>query len=422
MIKNLQNKHFLSGQRAKKMQWLLIFFLLTAPIFLQAQDLGILTDQSVAFNNLGADYDDSRLSYSGSIIPYFSTLIGSNSELNIAASLTYRIEPWFYVPELLMMELNIRFGKGELKAGRMKYSDPMEFIANGYFDGALFAFDTKAGTFSVGGWYTGYLYKTRAAITMTKDEERYSYESYFFDDFVNTYFAPARLLSSISWGHTSIGGLLDLKLSLLGQFDFSGANLDSQYVTLNLSIPAKRIIFNLGGCFELIQYDGLYEGFLNSTMAVAAKAGLTWTSTKPIEPKISLQGIYASAGFKDTPYGSFLPVTTIPQGNLLNAKLTGISIISINFLTSFSDTVSIELDVSYFIRNDLETYNYYPVIGTSSEGHFLGPEMFTRFLWKSASGFHLNIGAGVFMPSLGDAAPEGNMLWRVEASILLSLF
>ena len=405
-----------------KLRLLIVFFLLTTSFIMHAQDFGVLVDQSVDFNMNGLNVDNWQFNYSGSIIPYFSSLIGGNSELIIAAAFSYCVEPWFYIPELLLTELTMRLNRSEIKLGRMEYEDPLGMIASGYFDGALFSFDTNGGTFSIGGLYTGYLFKTRAAITMTKDEEKYSHEMYSFDDFQNTYFAPARLLSSLNWKHPSIGGFLDVKFSLLGQFDFTGANLDSQYAVLNLSIPSTYFILDFGGCFELIQYNGIQNGMDDITMAVAAKAGLTLIIPDRHQKRISLQGIYASGVFEDVPIGAFLPVTTIPHGNLLNAKLAGLSIVSFNFITNYSDTVLSDLSVSFFMRNDLGTYNNYPVMGTDSKGFYLGPEFYYRFSLNSASGFHMNLGGGVFIPFLGDAMPDADILWRAEASILFSLF
>ena len=403
---------------------LLIIFLLSASFVLHAQDFGILVDQTADFSAHGFEFEDRMFNYSGSFIPYFSSLIGDNGELTVAAAFTYRIEPWFYVPELLLTELTIRFDKNEIKLGRMEYCDPLEIIASGFFDGALFSFDTKIGTFSAGGWYTGYIFKTRAAITMTEAEEIYCYEPYYFDDFVNTYFAPARVLSSLSWEHPSFGGFMNVKFSLLGQFDFTDAGLDSQYLTLNLSFPSKYLVLNLGGCFELIQYNGVgFSGDMqNMTMALAAKAGLTIIIPDRNQKIISLQGIYTSGVHEDISIGAFLPLTTMPQGNLLNAKLAGLSIITLNFITNHTETASSDFSISYFIRNDLGTYNYYPVIGANSEGFFLGPEINYKFTWNSTSGFEMKLGAGLFAPSFGNAVPDANILWKAEASILFLLF
>jgi len=410
----------------KKQRWLIIFFMIMTPFILHAQDIGILVDQSAVFNAHGMEFEDRRYDYSGSIIPYFSTLLGDNGEFVFAAAFTYRIDPWFYVPELLLTELTMRFKRSEFKIGRMEYKDPLEIIAGGFFDGALLTFDTRLGTFSAGSWYTGYIFKTRAAITMTEEEEKYSYEEYYFDDFMNTYFAPARLLSILSWEHPSINGFMDVKLSLLGQFDFSGGSLDSQYLTLNVSIPSEYLILDLGGCFELIQYNGIKEGINEGigsmTMAIAAKAGLTLIIPARVEQRISLKGVYTSGVFEKFPISAFLPLTTLPQGNLLNAKLTGLSILSFNILSKYSDTVSSDLSASYFVRTDLGTYKGYPLIGVNSDGYYLGPEFNWRLMWNSTSGFQMNLGAGVFMPSLGNAVPDANILWRAEASILFSLF
>ncbi|MCL2243508.1 MAG: hypothetical protein FWC03_03455 [Treponema sp.] len=409
-----------------KLRWFIIFIMAATPIVLHAQDIGILIDQSAVFNAHGMEFEDRKYDYSGSVIPYFSTLLGNNGEFVIAASFTYRVDPWFYVPELLLAEMAFRSSKSEFKLGRMEYNDPMGgIIASGYFDGGLLSFETGIGTFSMGGWYTGYLYKTRAAIAMTEDEEKYCSEGYSFDDFMNTYFAPARVLAALSWDHPSVGGYMNVKFSLLGQFDFSGGSLDSQYLIMNVSIPSEYLVLDLGGCFELIQYNGIYEGinegFESMSMAVAAKAGLTLVMPTRRENKITLQGIYTSGVFENIPVGAFLPLTTVPQGNLLNAKFTGLTIVSFNIISGLSDYISSELSATYFIRSDLGTYKNYPLTSVDSDGFFLGPEFNWQLMWNSSSGFQMKLGAGVFMPSLGNAVPDANILWRAQASILFSL-
>jgi len=393
---------------------LIILFSVSA-FTLQAQDFGILVDQSGDFNAHGADFEDKRLDYSGTVIPYLSLLIGDNSEFIFSAGFTYCIDPWFYIPELLQTELALRFEKSEFRIGRMFYTDPLGIIAGGLFDGALFSLDTKLGTLSAGGWYTGFLFKSRAAITMTDNEEVDLYKMPDLNDFINTYFAPRRVLAALSWEHPSIGGFLNMQLAALGQFDFSGAGLDSHYFIARLAIPSRRFRFDIGGCFELIQYAGQQE----MGMAVAGQIGISLISRK--ENQFSLRGVFSSGVFEDTPIGAFMPLTTLPQGNLLKTKLSGLSVITMSHLTRFSETFSTELSAAYFVRSDLGTYDNYPVIGINSDGFFLGPEFYIRFFWHSPTGMQMNVGGGVFMPFLGDAVRDANILWRVEISILFSL-
>ena len=408
MIKNI-NK-----MRSLKLFILIIF--LFCGLTLWAQDFGIVIDQSVDFNAHGLEWDDIRIDYSGAIIPYASFFLGDFGEINLIAGFTYRIDPWFYVPELLVAELVLYLGRSEFRVGRMTYSDPLGIIANGFLDGALFSLDTKAGIFSLGGWYTGYLYKNRAAITMTEDEENHFYSKFDIFNFMDTYFAPKRVLASLAWESPSIGGVVDLQLAVHGQYDLTEAGLNTYYASAKITTSVKNMVFDIGGCYQVIDYMDEF------TMAAAASMGFNWRLISGKDQFFSLRGIYSTGVFENYPVTAFLPVTTVSQGNLLKAKLSGISIVSMNFLSYLNRYLAAEFDFSYFVRSDLGTYKHYPVIGVDSEGFLLGPEVFCRFLLNNFSGFQMNIGGGAFLPFMGNAASDANILWRAELNVLFSLF
>ena len=391
---------------------ILIFFSVSS---VRAADVGLFIDQTVDYNAHGTEFLNGVLDYPGIIIPHISALLGDNGEIIISAGLNYRFEPLIFVPELLLTELTMRFGMCEIKIGRMPYTDPMGIIAEGFFDGASLSYDTKAGTFSAGGWYTGFLYKSRAAIAMTEDERQSFYKELDYSDFMNTYFAPSRVLSALSWEHPSVGGL-NVKIAALGQFDFTEADLNSQYFTVKIAIPSKQFLFDIGGCFELIEEAEEFR------TAMAAGIGLTWMLPSRFEQHFSLRGLFSSGVFEDISISAFLPLTDIPQGNLLKTKLSGLSIISLSYMGRLHHTLSMDMNVSFFVRSDLGTYTSYPVIGVNSDGFLLGTELFWRFLWGMSSNIQMDMGAGVFMPSLGNAAPSADMLWRTELSVIFSLF
>ena len=384
---------------------------------LWTMDTGLLLDQNADFNTQGvSEWVDKKFEYSGVLIPRVSTLLGDDGEFIFSAGLNYAIEPLSFMPEFLRTELTMRFGMGEIRLGRMPYRDPLRIIAEGFFDGALYSYDTRAGTLSVGGWYTGLLYKKRAAITMTDDEEQLYYKELNYDDFANTYFAPRRVLASLGWEHSSLWELLNVRVALLGQFDLSGADLNSQYLAAKITLPFRYIVFDAGGCFELMEYDEEFG------TALAAEIGLTWMLPTRLENHILLRGRFSSGMVEDSPVNAFQPVTTIPQGNLLKAKLSGLSVLSLGYLARLHRVLSTDLTASYFVRSDLGTYTYYPVINTNSDGYFLGSELFLRFLWSISTGIQMNLGGGMFLPSLGDAAPKADMLWRAELNMILSFF
>jgi hypothetical protein len=383
---------------------------------LRALDVGLLLDQNANFTTDGIGVNSSQYEYSGTLIPRVSSLLGDTGEFIFSAGFSYQINPWAYMPELLRTEIALRFGLAELTMGRMPYRDPLGIIAEGFFDGVLVSLDTGVGTLSAGGWYTGFLYKKRAAIAMTEDEVQSYYEELNYGDFMDTYFAPRRVLASLNWEHPSLGGFLDSKLAVLGQFDLGETNLNSQYVTAKIALPFRYFVFDMGGCFELTEYDDEFG------TAMAAEMGFTWMLPTPFENHIVLRGRFSSGVIEDSSIGAFMPLTTIPQGDLLQAKLSALSIISLNLLSRIHRTMSVDLAASYFIRSDLGTYTYYPVNTSDSGGFFLGAEIFWRFLWSISTGVQLNLGSGVFLPPLGNASPEADPLWRLEAGLIVSFY
>jgi hypothetical protein len=120
---------------------------------------------------------------------------------------------------------------------------------------------------------------------------------------------------------------------------------------------------------------------------------------------------------------SFVPITTKPQGNVLQAKLSGISVFFLDYTAQLRRTVSAGLTASYFIRNDEVTYAGYPVTNSADNGgSALGCELLGRVIWTPFSDLSLNLGAGIFLPSLGNAAPKADTQWRLELGLILVLY
>ena len=398
--------------------WLCVFWLSMVSIMLPcfslwAADLGILLDQNAGHGGSGSSGD---FDYSGTIIPRFTAFLGNGGSLFVSAGLKaeYQNETWTIAPELLRTDLAWRFGSGEFRAGRMLYSDPLGYIAEGLFDGAGLSLDTAAGTISAGAWYTGLLYKKRAYIAMT-DRETESYNSKLdYSDFTNSYFAPKRILSALGWEHPGLAELFRVKLSLLGQFDLERENsLHSQYLAGKITLPAGAFVFDLGGCLELAEADDDPE------IAFTGELGIAWIPPASFESRLSLLGRYSSGMAEDSKLRSFLPLTTVTQGDILKAKLSGLSLISLDYLARLDEPLSLDIRSSYFIRSDWMSYTG---LGNNADGYFLGNEFFGRLLWSPASDLQLSLGGGVFLPSLGDVAPKADPLWRVELGPVMSLY
>jgi hypothetical protein len=94
-------------------------------------------------------------------------------------------------------------------------------------------------------------------------------------------------------------------------------------------------------------------------------------------------------------------------------------VISLDYIIRPHRKFSAGISSSYFIRNDLKTYNLYPLTEENSGGYILGNEFFARLLWSPVSDIQVNLGGGIFLPSMGNAAPDAVNGWRVELNLIL---
>jgi len=391
--------------------------LIILPSLLFAVDFGLIVDQSAGFGGIVGN--DTQTDYTALFIPRFSTLIGDNGSFLISAGLAavYEYEEFRFVPELLRTEFHWIFRTSDLRIGRMHYSDPLGFIAEGLFDGAQFTVDTAAGSFSAGAWYTGFLYKKRANIAMNEAEVQSLGTMLDYDNFVDTYFAPRRALVALDWVHPGLAdGVLRTRLSVLCQFDLTDEDVNSQYITAQLSFPVRAFTLSFGGSLGLLQDSG------DQRVSYALEFGTTWALPTIFPSRLSLLGRYASGRSDDgTTIMEFRPVTLRSQSPVLQPKIPGLSMILLDYSARFNREFGMSLSSFYFIRNDLHTYVGYPV-GADDDGHFLGNEFFARLFWRPASDVYFNLGGGLFLPSLGNAAPRLDNAWRVELGLTISLF
>ena len=392
----------------KLLKLFLCVFLVLPCMSLGALDFGLIADQSPAFSGSGTE---SSFDYQGVLIPRFSALLGDNGRLYVSAGVSLQNSPWVVVPELLRTEFSWRFQSGELKFGRMQYSDPLGLIADGLFDGAHFSFDTEAGSFSVGVWYTGLLHKKRTEITMTRDEQDSYYTDLDYSNFSSTYFAAKRMVAALGWEHPGLKEVLRARIAILGQIDLEGTDLNSQYLAGKFSLPLGNFIFDLGGCLELIENSSDFG------IGLAGELGVTWMFPAALGSRLVFLGRFSSGEFEDSSMNAFLPITTSYQGSVLKGKLSGLSMLSLDYLARFHHTFSAGVSTSYFIRSDKGSFT---LLG--NDGWFLGGEFYGRLFWSPVSDLQINLGGGVFLPGMGDAAPNADPLWRVELNVVLSLY
>ena len=251
---------------------------------------------------------------------------------------------------------------------------------------------------------------------MTKSEQQSSFIKVDYNDFSNTYFAPSRILAAVEYDHPSLAGFIGLNISFLSQFDTGVDKLNSQYFTAALSVSGRKCIFDLGGCFELIEYNN------ETTPAFAADFGLTFILPTTPEKHIKFSGRYSSGVSEDKTYGAFLPITTVNQGEIPEAKFSGLTLLCAEFTGRLTKPLSANLAFTYFIRSDKGTYRAYPALGVDSEGLFLGGEIFGRLIFNISAGIRMNLGTGIFLPSLGNVNPDGSLKWRSNLGLVFSIY
>jgi len=375
---------------------IILIWFLPAPLF--AIDVGVVLDQNAVYSGT---VDFTSFNYKGIVIPRITGLLGGTGDFYISAGFNFMNDPLSLVPELLRTELSGRYGNIDYTIGRMDYEDPLGYIATGLFDGGQLSFDTAVGSFSAGAWYTGLLYKKRTGIEMTENEREANKADIESNNFGATYFAPSRAFAAVDWEHKGLWDRALARLSLLSQFDFTGEKVNSQYLAGKAIIPFGAFSVDFGGCFELIKAND------DIGSAFAVESAFAWMS--PIH-RLSFSAKYASGG-SDT-LAAFLPLTTNTQGQILKPKLSGIAMLSLDYIARLNEMFSIGLYPAFFILTDSE----------SRGKGMLGGEIFTALYWSPVPDISVNLGAGVYMPSPENAAPDEKTYWRLELNVILSLF
>jgi hypothetical protein len=100
--------------------------------------------------------------------------------------------------------------------------------------------------------------------------------------------------------------------------------------------------------------------------------------------------------------------------------MSAITALRLNYSARLAETFGTSVSAMYFVRNDRVSNNNY-VILYEGEGYFLGPEFSARVIWSPFSDIQFNLGGGVYLPSLGDAAPDADALWIVNLSVVFSI-
>jgi hypothetical protein len=324
----------------------------------------------------------------------------------------------YYLYEVTQTELSLRLGSWGISAGRIFNSDPLGFIAAGLFDGVRFTHRSGDGNISMGAYCTGLLYKKSANIAMTA-EEQYHYDIPFTAHDMQTYYAPRHMIMSLDWEHPSLAEKIQFRAGVTENLDFSKMEnkYHSQYFTAKASLPVKSFTFEFGASLEMALSVFSGGGSYFDT-AFAFDGGVYWMMPTKFPGRLSFIGRYGGQEGR----GVFIPVTNKFYGNVLKARLPGISLFSLDYSARPIRPLRTSLSLMYFTRNDLRTYAGYPVDIQNNEGLFLGPEIYTRLIWNPFSDLQVNLGGGMFLPSLGNVNREAESRWYVELSVAFTLF
>ncbi|MDR0494470.1 MAG: hypothetical protein LBG95_02425 [Treponema sp.] len=398
----------------KRTAFLTAITLLTAA--LRAADFGVLLDQSAGVGGV----EDPAFNYETSFIPRFSALLGDSGDLYLSAGLTFGYDDGaYFVPELLRTELTWRSGDGaKITTGRMRYAAPFSAVAEGLFDGLQFSYNASWGSFNAGAWYTGLLYKKKANIIMTGEDSMSYYDGLDYENFAATCFASKRQIMALGWEHPALLELLRTKVGIIAQTDLNGNDnyLHSQYITARIGIPVSQLMFTLGGALEFAENaDDFGIGF-------AGELDASWNLPTAFSSRLSFVWYYSSGHAEDSSVTAFTPITSKFSGYILQANPSAISTLSLNYTARPRQNTSLSVASTYFIRTDLGTFVNYPLDIGNSDGYCLGNEFFVNLTWSPASDLQANLGGGIFVPAMGNAAPGRKPQLRVELRAIFTLY
>jgi hypothetical protein len=384
-------------------------------------DLGFLLNQKPLLEGAGGE---TSLSYTGVLVPWFSAVLSENADLYLSGGITAEYDEsaetsWQFLPELYRFEAVIHSGSLNVGMGRLNFSDLSGYIASGLFDGVSANFTVGKTGLAFGAFYTGFLYKKTANITMTAEDSSIYNAELDYGDFSSSYFAARRAIGAAQWELSELlGEKNDLILGILAQFDLNdtGEKLHSQYVSVLYSRPiGYRFTISAGGTAELMEADGEDLG-----LGFAAHAEGSWMLPTGLQDRLSLGVIWSSGEVNDT-IRAFVPISTVNQGQVLRAKLSGLMRIHSAYTVRLIQSLSAELGASYFMRTDDITFSDPELPFSSSSSYFLGGEISGSLTWVPVSDISLVAGGGVFLPALGNAiASDAKPKWLISMGAMIS--
>lgn len=387
-------------------------FAATFAISAFAYDFGLVLDQGCAFNQ------DAN-SYSGSFAPWFSWELNEKVQLYFSGNFDISSEREDWQPPLLFeigrFEMNYLLAPGKLlNAGRIRYSDGSGLVASGLFDGAGVNFDWRIGRVSLGGYYTGLLYKETAQITMTGEDALDYYAPWGAGD-GGRYFAPSRLFAVLGYDIPGLLFALDtLSLEAIFQFDVSAHDepLHSQYLEAGYSFsPIRRFQFDVGVIVEGMEsnaagFQAAFAGYGDAMMDVPGS----------LNDRFSV-GIRSSSGNTSDTVTAFNPINGHSGGMVFAPKFSSITVISGTYEARLLETLSFDFAVRGFLRTDKTSVGGAEIDSDSSG---LGAECYGSVIWAPMDDISCTLGGGAFFPGQAFAG-ETPVKWNISVGLILSL-
>jgi hypothetical protein len=420
----------------KRFVWLSLLFLLPMSVVFPL-DFGLFIDQKGQAENQ-IETEGAAVSWNPVLAPWFSWDGGQGLSLYFSAALSFkynyyddaiddndRWEKPLPLPELSRFALSYRPNQDLfVEAGRITYTDAMDFAASGLFDGFRIDWNFSLGDLSAGIWYTGFLYKESAKILMTATDAIDYAEPCDWDNF-GAYFASRRALAALRWD-IPLGEFHALSLEALAQFDLNGngETLHSQYGEVLVELlPTSKLGITFGGLFEAMEGEGDFGAALGALARIRADVPGSLNDSFTAGLK------FTSGPWNDT-FTAFIPLSSSAMGSVFtgilrraaeqrrfrsSGTLSGLALASAGYAARLHDTLLLDSALRYFIRAFDED-------GESAGNYLSGGELWAALSWQPLDDLRLSLGGGVFLPGLGNIYPAGiDPAWKVSAGISLSL-
>jgi hypothetical protein len=391
---------------------------LAGGVSLGAVDFGLI------LNGDGGYVSDSAgegVDFSGSLVPWFSAA-GETGSLYISGKVTfdyaYEEEAWAWPPviELERTEAVFRpFPALRVSLGRQRYRDDGEIIASGLFDGVSASLGLEGARFFLGAFYTGFLYKKTAEILMTgKDRERYAEPLDYGEP--GTYFASRRVFIPLGVEFPDLSPHTSLGFTGIGQFDLNntGNALHSQYLEGRFGLEAgDRLRFTVTATGALAEGEGR-----EPAAHFAGALGIDWDVPGAPADMLSAEVKWGSGEVSEK-VTAYTPVSTLTQGRILSAGLSGVMNGRLSYTARPAEVFSFSGEGTVFFRTGMETFTDRELDAGSGE-RFLGTEAYGRVQWAPDSALRFSAGGGVFIPGPAFKA-DAEIRWKVNAGLIVSL-